>query len=333
MLCDLVGDVRLTDTVETDDTTECGEGVDVVSGDECLVDGVCTCQSARVGVLHDDCSGLLEVHTDVECLVHVEDVVVGELLTVKLLHLGDGGTLGERICIECGLLVGVLSVPEVHNLLGRNGEGCRESAFTEPSVHLECNHVVVIGSRDECLCHEPCEKRLLKTTVTHLFENRCVLLGCGDDCDGPVVLGGCTNHAGATDIDVLDDVLKIVLVLEYGLLEGIEVDYDHVDGSDSFLRNGTHVLREIPPCEKSTVDHGVEGLDTTVQHLGESSNIRDLDDGNIILFQKFVGSAGGDDLDTECGQIFSKIYDTGLIRHTDEGSLYCNCHGLSHYTP
>ena len=41
-----------------------------------------------------------------------------------------------------------------------------------------------------------------------LLENLGILLGVGDDSHRLVVLGSRTDHAGAADVDVLDDVLE-----------------------------------------------------------------------------------------------------------------------------
>ena len=123
VLGDLLGDLDGAVPVEADDASERGEGIHVVCGHERIVDVVVGCESAGVGVLHDDSGGLLEIHADVQGLVQVQDVVVGQLLpVVQELCVGNGDSRGEGIPVECGLLVGILPVPEVLDLLQWDGE-------------------------------------------------------------------------------------------------------------------------------------------------------------------------------------------------------------------
>ena len=320
---DHVGGLQVALAVQGDDASEGGQGVHVVSGPECLGDGVVAGESAGVGVFHDGRGGPLEVHHDVQGLVQVEDVVVRELLSVKDLRLGDSDTLGEGHGIEGCLLVGVLSVPEVADLLHRLGPGGGEQLLGEAGVHLAGDHRIVVGGDGEGVGHEGCEQILSDLSVVglHGIEDVGVLLRSGDDRHGLVVLGSGTDHAGSSDVDVLDDLLESCSLLENGLFEGIEVDDDHVDGLDAHVGDGLHVLGHVPPCQDSCVDLGVKGLDTAVEHLRESGNLGHLDDLDTVLVQKPVGSAGGDDLHTHGCEGFGELHDTGFVRYADDCSL------------
>ena len=259
----------------------------------------------------------------VQGLVQVEDVVVGELLSVEDLRLGDGDSLGEGHGVEGGLLVGVLSVPEVADLLDGLGPGCGEQLLGEAGVHLAGDHRIVVGGDGEGVGHEGGEQVLsdLPSGGLHGVQDVGVLLGSGDDCHGLVVLGGGTDHAGSSDVDVLDDLLEGGSLFEDGLFEGVEVDDDHVDGLDTHVGDGLHVLGNVPPCQDSGVDLGVESLDAAVEHLGESGDLGHLDDLDAVLVQKPVGSAGGDDLHTHGCEGLGELHDTGLVRYADDCSL------------
>ena len=252
-------------------------------------------------MLHDDSCGLLEVHTDVQGLVQIEDVVVGQFLTPEAFRLGHCGSGCEGVLVECGRLVGVLSVPEVLYLLQWDREGVRESG-DESLLHLRGDHRVVLRCHIECLCHEPLVEVGAEVACVgiHLLDDLRVLLGLGDHCDGLVVLCGRTDHAGAADVDVLDNVLEGYTLLEHRLLEWIQVDDDHVDGVDVLALDGRHVVGDVPACEDTRMDLGVERLDASVQHLGESRDVRYLDNLDVILFQKLVRAACGDQLHA-CG--------------------------------
>ena len=134
----------------------------------------------------------------------------------------------------------------------------------------------------------------------HLLDDLGVLLGFRHYRDGGIVLGGCADHAGSADVDVLDDILELDALLEDGLLERIEVDDDHVDGFDALVLDGCHVVGDVPARKDTCVDLGVKCLDTSVQHLGESCDVGHLDDLDTVLFQKLVCTACGDELHS-CG--------------------------------
>jgi hypothetical protein len=73
------------------------------------------------------------------------------------------------------------------------------------------------------------------------------------------------------------------------------------------------VLGQVPTGQEAAVDLGVQGLDASVEHLGEPGDVGDLLDLDAVLGEELVGSAGGDDLDTERFQFLRKINDSRLV--------------------
>ena len=63
-----------------------------------------------------------------------------------------------------------------------------------------------------------------------------------------------------------------------GLLEGVEIHDDHVDGLDGMLVDRGHVLRVVANVQDAAVDLGVERLDAAVEHLGEAGQVADVAD-------------------------------------------------------
>ncbi len=318
MLGDLRGGGHGAVPVEADDAAERGQRIDVVRGQERLVDVVGGCQPAGVGVLHDDRGGPLEVHADVHGLVQVQDVVVGQLLPVELLGLGHGGAGCEGILVERGLLVGVLAVPEVLDLLGRYGERVRE-AVPEPLEHLRGDHVVVVGGEDERLGHQLLVGLLRECAGSlQLLDDAVVLTGFGDHGHVLVVLGRRPDHARTADVDVLDDLVEGHTLFQNGLFERIQVDDHHVDGFDPLLRDGVHVLLDVPAGQDARVDLRMEGLDAPLEHLRESRDVGDLHDRDARFFENLVSAAGGDDLHAHGGQRPGEIDYAGFVRHADD---------------
>ena len=274
-------------------------------------------------MLHDDRGGPLEIHDDVDGLVHVDDVVVGKFLPMEDLGFGYRHARGERIRIICGLLVGVLPVSEVPHLLRRLGPGGGEHVLSEDGVHLGGDHRIIVGGDRESLGHEPAEDLLVEFPVLgdHVPDDHLVLVRVGDDGDGLVVLGRRTDHGRAADVDVLHDVIEGGALLENGLFERIEVDDDHVYRLDLHLLDGLHVLGIVPAGEEPGMDVGMEGLHTPVQHLGESGHVGDLRHLHSAVVQELVGPAGGDYLHSHGSELFREIHYACLVRNADDCSL------------
>ena len=55
-----------------------------------------------------------------------------------------------------------------------------------------------------------------------------------------------------------------------GLLEGIEVDDDQVNGRNIVILHGFHVFRIVADRQNGAVNLGVQGLDAAVQSFPES---------------------------------------------------------------
>ena len=108
------------------------------------------------------------------------------------------------------------------------------------------------------------------------FDQSGIIGDAGDDGDVFEVLGGGADHGGAADVDVLDEMAEGDAGLGGGLLEGVEVDDDHVDGLDAVRGDGGLVFAIAADVEQAAVDLGVEGLDAAVEHLGKAGEVADV---------------------------------------------------------
>jgi hypothetical protein len=113
-----------------------------------------------------------------------------------------------------------------------------------------------------------------------LVEHRHVLAGVGDDDDAVMVLGGASDHARATDIDVLDGLLEGDARPGDGLLERVERHRHEVDGTDAVGLERRHVLRPLAAREDAPVDLRVERLHPPVEHLGKARDLGDVHHGH-----------------------------------------------------
>ncbi len=105
-----------------------------------------------------------------------------------------------------------------------------------------------------------------------------------------------------------------------GLLEGVEVDDDHVDGLDAVRVDGGDVLGVAADVEDAAVDVGVEGLDAAVEHLGEAGEVGDVADFEAGVAEGVGGAAGGDELDAVAGEGAGEVDEAGLVGDGEEGA-------------
>ena len=171
----------------------------------------------------------------------------------------------------------------------------------------------------------------------HLGQDGIIVGRVGDDGNARGVLSGGAQHGGATDVDVLDGVREGDVGLGDGLLELIEVDDDEVDHADAMLRGLGHVLLVIAAGKQAAVHLGVQGLDATIHHLGESRVLLDGDDVDAGVREHAGRAAGRNHLDAELIlERLDELDDTGLVSDRDErpldgtlchetSSLKCEC--------
>ena len=132
--------------------------------------------------------------------------------------------------VEGAVLVRVLAVTHLLYLFKGQGQLLREGI----GAHLLSQIVGdqgVIGSG--VLKYLGCQTELGLTaqfTGLEALNDAVIISGVNDHSYILPVLGGSTDHGRAADVDVLDGLLQSDAVLEDGLLEGIEVDGNYING-------------------------------------------------------------------------------------------------------
>ena len=98
-----------------------------------------------------------------------------------------------------------------------------------------------------------------------LFEDEGVVVGVAHDRHAIVILGRGAQHAGAANVDVLDQLFEGHAGLGQRLLEGVQIHDHQVDGlgTDAF-EIGVVGTR---PSEQRAVHAGVQRLDSTIHHF------------------------------------------------------------------
>ena len=235
------------------------------------------------------------------------------------LAVQDGGD-GRR------LLLGVASV--LQGELGLVNAGHDRTFLSKLSSEPRGDGRIVGGGKGEgpggeTLAQGKGGATLLLHNLLHLL----VLVGAGDDGGEGVVLGSRTEHGGTANVNVLNALLELG-TLGNGGLKGVEVEDGHVDLADAMLLHLLLVLGVATDAEKAAMDLGVERLDASVEALGRSSVIRNINDGKTSLTELLGGAAGREQLHVLGGEEGGKLDDASLIRHRDESPSDGNDVGL-----
>src|SRR5450631_4253360 len=120
-----------------------------------------------------------------------------------------------------------------------------------------------------------------------------------------------------------------------GLLKGVEVDDDHVDGSDAVSGDGGFVFLIAANVKQAAMNLGVERLDAAIKHLWKAGEFADVLDREAGLAQCLCGSASRDQFDAKTGKHAGKVHQSGLVSDAQQGStnLFCivgaRTHGCS----
>ena len=110
-----------------------------------------------------------------------------------------------------------------------------------------------------------------------------------------MVLGGAAKHRRPPDVDVFNRFLQPEVRFGDGLLEGIKVDHDQINGTDALLFDGRLVRRIAPQKKQAAVHFRVQGLEAAVEHFGVSGVITQFNDRQARLAQDPGGAARGDE--------------------------------------
>ena len=343
-LDDGLGGFAIQLAVEGDDAAECRLGIGGVGQVVGLADAAFVFRyhghAAGVGVLDDDAGRLDEALHAFQRGVGVGDVVERQFLALQLHGGGDAGFALLRFDVERRALVRVLAVAHFLRLDELAVEGTREgaTAFGGQSARRLVDGAQVVG--DHAVVGSGVFEGLQRQVETLGVAQAAGLEGgddvgvvAGVDHDGDVlmVLRRAADHGRAADVDVLDGVGQVAIRLGHGGFEGIEVDRDQVDRLDAVLFH--HRAVQGATAEDAAVDLRVQGLHAAVHHLREAGVVSHFHCGYAVVLEQLVGTAGGENLDTEGGQFASEFEDTGLVGNADQRAADGQKGGLvGHFT-
>ena len=194
----------------------------------------------------DDAGRFIEVLDAFPGGIRIADIVVGKFLALQLSVAGQRSRLDISFTIEGGGLVRIFTIAHVLDLFELQVQDFRIGpAIPVALVRFQARHVVGDGSvilggvRESFFGQFEPGIDGERTVVLFHFGNDAVVVGrIADNGHIPVILGGGTEHGRAADVDVFDGVVQCAVFPGDSLLEGVEVDDDHIDGIDTVFPDG-----------------------------------------------------------------------------------------------
>mmetsp|Transcript_44395 Transcript_44395/g.87742 ORF Transcript_44395/g.87742 Transcript_44395/m.87742 type:complete len:349 (-) Transcript_44395:17-1063(-) len=270
--------------------------------------------------------GLLELMHQLPCVDGVEKVYVprGAIEDREREGVGPqrtegrGGLLGVATILEGSHRK--VDVGKVHRLVVGIvlGQTTRE---------ILCDRTVIgRGARVGFSCQALAELGGGATTGgSHGLLEHIVLGGGGDYGDCRVVLGRRPDHRRTPDVNILNAGGKVSPRPDC-LLEGVEVDNDQVYGTYVVTLHLCFVLVIATHGKNTSVNLGVEGLDTTVKDLGGAGVTGNLGHLTSGLGELLCAPTGGENVNVEFLQEEANIFQPRLIENGDESSLNLSGH-------
>ena len=160
------------------------------------------------------------------------------------------------------------------------------------------------------------------TGTIKLRDHLVVVLRRDDDQDIAEILRGGPHQAGATDVDLLDQVIEVNAWLGRRLDKRIEIDDDEVHHADAVLNGKRQVFGMMPAGENAAVNLRVQRLDAPVHHLGKAGDVADVHHRQTGLGQGFGGTARGHQLEASRGQRLAKRHQALLVRNTQNRTAH-----------
>ena len=213
------------------------------------------------------------------------------------------------VAVQGGALVRILAIAQRHGLrigqpqgcgkgllagLGRDdGCGCFWGNRRQRLQRIRNRQIVGSGQRKRLLCQSPARRATQLTLVRLQFFRQCGIVRDGSH-DGNILKVFCrgAHHRRAADIDVLNDLREVDAGLVQRRFKGVEIYHHHIDGLDAMLRHRFLVFRIGADVENAAVYLGMQRLYATIQHLGKSRQLGNIQHRQSSFAQGAGGSAG-----------------------------------------
>ena len=271
-------------------------------------------------MLDDDHRGAVELRHQFEGGVGVVQVVVAELLALKLAGGGRARPRLQRAAggdVESRLLMRVLAIAQL--LPQRAGlTQVRRQKISFLTRHPVGDGGVVGRGVRVGGGRQPSAQPLGRTSVLReLGTYGGVIGGRGHDRHRAVVLRRRADERRPADIDVLDAGLPVA-PRGQRLPERVEVDDHQVDGRDGVFRHLSPMGLEVATAQYAAKDARMQGLDPAVQNLREAGVRGHLRHRHPGLGDRLGRAPGRENLHPAPGKIASEIGKARLVGDGDQ---------------
>ncbi len=258
--------------------------------------------TAGVFVLDDDRRRQRELPDQLAGRIQIEQVVKTQLDAVQLGHAREQVPPGVDLGIVGGPLMRVLTIFEILHLLVVQQHERREiaDALAEPVG----DDKIIVRRGMEGLCRQAAQRieAQLVVVLFHLIDDLAIASRAGDHGHAFEVLRSRADHGRPADIDVLDDLFLGNSAAPGYFLERVEAHDHHVDGLDALLLQSQHVLVVLAVGQQTGMDVRVQRLHPAAEDLGETGDVANAGNGNVLVHEEFGGATRGDYLHAEVGQ-------------------------------
>ena len=261
---------------------------------------------------------VLELGHELNRRIDIEQVVVAERFAIVL------GEEALEVAIVGAGLVGILSVAKRGTGRFKQGEHFGLSALAHPGTN---GGIVPGGHAKGGSSHAPTEVEVGAHSIAERIDEVGILAARRDADHVCEVLGGSTDEGDATDVNLLDD-LPFLSAGCQGLLEGVEVHDDQVDGPNAMLGDIGIVRAEPTAGQDAAKDHGVQRLHASTQHFSRMGDALDRGHLGAEGFDGLLCPARGQDLHAVGMQLLDDGGKALLVEDGNQGALDGALHGV-----
>jgi hypothetical protein len=237
---------------------------------------------------------------------------------------------GARESVASGDLVRILAIAGDVGTLEREVHRRRDDSVGRARLAPEDRPLVEPGGDLGVILrgvHEGCSRELVTSRVGQrarrgdLVEHRVVLGGVRHDADVAMVLRRSANHGRPADVDELDRGIRG---------EGIQVRDHKIKRCDVVFAQRSDVLGLVEISEDARVNVRMKRLHTSVEHLGETGHVFDVEVLHASFGECVCGAARRHEFDTVRTKSLRKIDETRLVPHAQQRSHLVLLQGAGH---
>ena len=268
----------------------------------------------------DDAGGALELAHAVQGGVRVRDVVIRQRLTLHLPRPGQRPRGRLALAVKRRALMRVLAIAQVLHLVKLHSQRAPVALHIARAARAQIvgngavvGRGVLEGARGQIAAQR---RRHAARVVAQRLKHPRIVLAAGEHTDPGVVLGRRAQHARAADVDGLDRRGELAVGIGDRRLEGVQIDYEQIDGRDAVFGHQRIVAAAAP--EQRAVNLRMQRLDPPVHNLGKARVRGDFGNAQTRVHQPAISASRREQFDALLRQGRGEFDDSALVRDTQQ---------------